>query len=89
MEYITFLFGIDNTEIGESLRRFAERYGCDSAYEKAKNLAKKFYEFDLYYENFKTMSQYDSYLEFIEIYEQQIRDYIFEDKDFEIVKGEN
>ena len=85
MDYITFVFGVDNTDISESLRKFAERYGCDLAFEKAKHLATKFHEFDLIYENFRTMAQYDSYLEFIDIYETQIRDYIFEDKDFDSV----
>lgn len=72
-DYIVFLLGTDSHPVCEEIREIASEFGIDDIYEDCVYVAKKFNIYDK--DNYDTMSQYDSFLKFLDEYHKQIITY--------------
>ena len=83
-DYIVFVLGTDNFEISKQLRTIAELNGnIDEVYDMCVHIAKKFAVYDNKL-NLLTTPSYEILCMFMKEYKQEILDYIFKKKDFEI-----
>lgn len=73
--YIVFLLGSDNFEVCNLLRNAMSEWGADGVYEMCIYLAQKFYEYD-HTRPYTNKSLYDSFSDFLQEYEDSIKEYI-------------
>lgn len=78
-DYIVYILGADNFDISIKLRNYGAVFGMDTAYNKAVAIAQKF---ELYDKQLPYISQYLNLTAFIEHYNEQLLDFIINDKDF-------
>ena len=83
--YIAFLLGADNFGIiSTKLAEYGQEYGMDAEFDLCLQIADKFMEYDdnthWYY------PQYETLLNFLEEYENDILRFILNEKDFDIIK---
>lgn len=72
-DYILFLLGADDFYISHEIRALCQKIGMDGAYECCQYIAQQFEKFDKHHTQ---ISQYDSFTQFLELYHDNILDYI-------------
>lgn len=83
--YIAFLLATDNFNVSQDIKWYIEnKYDMQAIYDDCMFIAEKFLEYDK--KNHNTLSQYDSLVNFVIEYENEIKNYFTSNEDFKIRK---
>ena len=82
-DYIVFLLGADNFETSKLIRQLAGTFGMDTLFDNCVYIAKRFETYD---KERSYTSKYINLQDFLDIYNDEIRNYLLNGTRFEVRK---